>query len=139
MLEGVNLLYTYTETANTWAVAGLWIAFALIAAIAVYAWFLFAKRNTKAHFVVAILTTVLCFGVMIGAFTTQTHEETFYKVTVDKEVSFVEFTYYYEVIGIEGEIYTIKEISHNIPETIPPAPSDTTSPTDSTWDTSAVG
>lgn len=139
MLEGVNLLYTYTETAGVWAVAGLWIAFALVAAVAVYAWFLFSKRNTKAHFVVAILTTILCFGLMIGAFTTQTYEETFYKVTVDKEVSFVEFIYYYEVIDIEGEIYTVKEIPHDIPETIPPAPPEMTSPTDSTWDTSADG
>ena len=139
MLEGVNLLYTYTETAGVWVVAGLWIAFTLIAAAAVYAWFLFSKRSTKAHFVVAILTTILCFGLMIGAFTTQTHEETFYKVTVDKGVSFVEFIYYYEVIDIEGEIYTIKEIPHDIPETIPPAPSETTSPTDSTWDTGADG
>ena len=139
MLEGVNLLYTYTETAGVWVVAGLWIAFTLIAAAAVYAWFLFSKRSTKAHFVVAILTTILCFGLMIGAFTTQTHEETFYKVTVDKEVSFVEFIYYYEVIDTEGEIYTVKEIPHDIPETIPPAPSETTSPTDSTWDTSADG
>lgn len=139
MLEGVNVLYSYTQTTGMWSVWGAWIAFILFAVASVYAWFLVTRCKTKSHLVVALLCTILCFGLMLVAFSTTTETEVLHKVTIEDTVSYVEFTYYYEVVNIEGEIYTIREITHEVSEIIPPAPTETTSPIDPTWDTSAVG
>ena len=137
MLEGVTVLNAYVEV-NAIAVIGLWIAFILFAAASVYGWYLAAKRSTISHFIVAIVVSVLCIGALIGATITPITEETYYQVTIDKEVSFLEFTEFYEVVKVEGHIYTIKEIPHEIPETIPPASDNPTEP-DNTWDPSADG
>ena len=137
MLEGITVLNTYVEV-NAAAAIGLWITFVILAALSVYGWYLAANRHTISHFVVAIITSALCVGALIGATVTPISKETHYQVIIDKEVSFLEFTEFYEVVKVEGEIYTIKEIPHEIPDTIPPASDGPTEP-DSTWDPDAVG
>jgi hypothetical protein len=139
MLEGVNLLYSYTAEVNPWIKWALWIGLAIMAVITLYMWFLAANRQTKSHVVVAIICSLLAIGLMITAFEVDTSKETLHKVTIDYDVSFVEFTYYYEVVNIEGDIYTIREIVQAVPDTIPPAPTETVPTTDPTWSTDAVG
>ena len=139
MLDGVNLLYSYTAEVNPWIKWALWIGLAIMAVITLYMWFLTANRQTKAHVIVAIICTVLAIGLMITAFEVDTSKETLHKVTIDYDVSFVEFTYYYEVVNIEGDIYTIREIVQAVPDTIPPSPTETVPTTDPTWNTDAVG
>ena len=58
--------------------------------------------------IAATVVTVVCF---ITACTLELDRETRYKVTIDHSVSYREFTSYYEVIDVEGEIYTIREIA----------------------------
>ena len=138
MLDGVTLLHTFTNTTGaiwTWV---LWIAFAVLAAATIYFWIVAANRHTMAHLLVALVITLLCFGCLGAAITTAPHTETLYKVTIGPDVSYREFTYYYEVVNIEGEIYTIREIVHNDYTTIPPTPTDNPS-IPPTWSENAVG
>lgn len=137
MLEGVTVLNAYVEV-NAAAVVGLWIAFAMFAILSAYGWYLFIKRHTVSHFITALIVSLLCIGALFGATITPITEETYYQVTIDKEVSFLEFTEFYEVVKVEGQIYTIKEIPHEVPETIPPASNNPIEP-EGTWDPSADG
>ena len=138
MLDGVTLLHTFTSTTGTIWVWLLWIAFAVLAAATVYFWIVAANRRTVVHLLVALVITLLCFSCLGAAITTAPHTETLYKVTIDSNVSYREFTYYYEVVTVEGEIYTIREIIHDDYATIPPAPTeDPTIPP--TWSEDAVG
>ena len=138
MLDGVTLLHTFTSTTGSICVWLLWIAFVALAAATVYFWVVAANRRTMVHLLVALVITLLCFSCLGTAITTAPHTETLYKVTIDPDVSYREFTYYYEVVNVEGEIYTIREIVHDDYDTIPPAPTD--DPTiPPTWSEDAVG
>ena len=138
MLDGVTLLHTFTSTTGAIWVWLLWIAFAALTAATVYFWVVTVNRRTMVHLLVALVITLLCFSCLGAAITTAPHTETLYKVTIDPDVSYREFTYYYEVVNVEGEIYTIREIVHDDYTTIPPAPTD--DPTiPPTWSEDAVG
>ena len=138
MLDGVTLLYTFTNTTGAIWVWLLWIAFAALTAATVYFWVVTVNRRTMVHLLVALVITLLCFSCLGAAITTAPHTETLYKVTIDPDVSYREFTYHYEVVNVEGEIYTIREIVHDDYATIPPAPTD--DPTiPPTWSEDAVG
>lgn len=138
MLDGVTLLHTFTNTTGIGWVWMAWIAFALLTCLTIYCWILTANRRTALHLVIALVATLLCFIGLAVAFGAQPQTETLYKVTIDQSVSYREFTYYYEVVDVEGEIYTIREIIHDDYATIPPAPTDdTTIPP--TWSEGAVG
>ena len=138
MLDGVTLLHTFTSTTGAIWVWVLWIAFAVFAAATVYFWIVTANRRTVAHLLVALVITLLCFSCLGAAITTAPQTETLYKVTIDPDVSYREFTYHYEVVNVEGEIYTIREIVHDDYDTIPPAPTDNPS-IPPTWSEDAVG
>lgn len=122
MLDGVTLLHTFTSTTGAIWVWVLWIAFAVFVTATVYFWIVAANHRTIAHLLVALVITLLCFSSLGAAITTAPHTETLYKVTIDPSVSYCEFTYYYEVVNVEGEIYTIRKIIHDDYDTIPPEP-----------------
>ena len=108
MLDGVTLLHTFTSTTGAIWVWLLWIAFAALTAATVYFWVVTVNRRTMVHLLVALVITLLCFSCLGTAITTASHTETLYKVTIDSNVSYREFTYHYEVVNVEGEIYTIR-------------------------------
>jgi len=131
VLEGVNLLYTFEQTTGIWLVVGVWIGLALLIGSMIYSWIITSKNQTIPHLLISIVVSVMCLGCFIGAVNVHTTTETLHKVTIDNSVSYREFTYYYEVVDVEGEIYTIREI--------PPAPTNEPENTvDPTWDTNAV-
>ena len=138
MLDGITLLYTFTNTTGVGRVWFAWIGVVLLVAATVYCWLLVANRRTMTHLIAALLVTLLCFGSFACALNEKPHSETLYKVTIDQSVSYREFTYYYEVIDVEGEIYTIREIVHDNYETILPAPTEEPTETPS-WSEDAVG
>lgn len=138
MLDGVTLLHTFTNTTGVGWVWAAWIGFALLVALAIYCWVLVTTHRTYGHLTLALVVTLLCLLCLLAAFNAKPHTETLYKVTIDSEVSYREFTYYYEVVNVEGEIYTIREIIHDDYATIPPAPTDDPS-IPPTWSEDAVG
>lgn len=138
MLDGVTLLHTFASTTGAIWVWVAWIGFALLVAATIYFWILVATHRAYGHLICALVVTLLCLLCLLCAFNTKPHTETLYKVTIDPDVSYREFTYYYEVVNVEGEIYTIREIVHDDYATIPPAPTD--DPTiPPTWSEGAVG
>ena len=146
MLDGVTLLHTFEQTTGGWLVVLTWIGFILLALVTVYAWIVTANRRTRLHLIVSLIVTLLCLLCLVGTMNVETKTETLYKVTVDSTVSYREFTYYYEVLDVEGEIYTIREIpeienNETEPVLIKPT-SPITQPTenepDPTWDFSVV-
>lgn len=142
MIDGITLLYSFTETTSPWTFILAWLGFLVLVGASIWLWFLVAHRSTKLHFVVAIVATVLAVITLIYACSLQPTTQLYHKVLIDESVPYREFTYFYEVVDIEGDIYTIKEIPHEIPDNVDPAPSEepTTEPVeDPTWDTSAVG
>ena len=138
MLDGVTLLHTFTSTTGAIWVWVAWIGFALLVAATIYFWILVAAHRTYGHLICALVVTLLCLLCLLCAFNAKPHTETLYKVTIDPSVSYREFTYYYEVVNVEGEIYTIREIVHDDYATIPPAPTDDPS-IPPTWSEDAVG
>lgn len=138
MLDGITLLHTFTNTTRVGWVWAAWIGFALLVALAIYCWVLVTTHRTYGHLTLALVVTLLCLLCLLAAFNAKPHTETLYKVTIDSEVSYREFTYYYEVVNVEGEIYTIREIIHDDYATIPPAPTDDPS-IPPTWSEDAVG
>lgn len=138
MLDGVTLLYTFENTTGAGWVWAAWIALALLVGLTIYCWVLVVNRRTALHLTIGLVTTLLCLCSLICAFNAKPHTETLYKVTIDQSVSYREFTYYYEVVDVEGEIYTIREIIHDDYETIPPAPTEDPS-IPPTWSEDAAG
>lgn len=57
-----------------------------------------------------VVTIVFCVTVMTIVFDAYNTVYTKYKVTIDDSVSFKEFTNRYEVISLDGDIYTVREM-----------------------------
>jgi hypothetical protein len=139
MLDGITLLHTFIHTTGVGWVWFAWIGVVLLVAATIYCWLLTTNRRTMVHLIAALIVTLLCFNCFALALNVKPHSETLYKVTIDQSVSYREFTYHYEVINVEGEIYTIREIVHDNYETIPPAPTEEPTETPPSWSTDAVG
>ena len=110
------------------------IGFVALLILALFCWFCAIKRPIVLIHIVAIVVTIAAVVCLIGAFHATPKTETLYKVTIDSNVSYKDFVQYYEVVEVEGEIYTIREISNN--NNVPTMPTYIIEPT---WDTSAVG
>lgn len=68
---------------------------------------LFAKS-----FLVILMVVIIVFGVNIMTIVFDAYNTVYtkYKVTIDDSVSFKEFTNRYEVISLDGDIYTVREM-----------------------------
>ena len=108
-MEGVTILSVGTTTLGlSWGVA---ILIALAVSLLAFLFFSLTIVDEPIEFfyaaIVAVVITIIGFiPVWISIDTTEVTE---YKVTIDDTVQYVEFTEKYEVIGQEGEIYTIRE------------------------------
>ena len=135
MLDGITILYAYEQTISVALVILIWLGavIGIILTILTIVRICNASRLTGTNclfFLGALSLTIL---LLFGAFacTADVGSKTIYKVTIDENVSYKEFTRLYEVIEVEGEIYTITEI---IQEKEP-----TTATTPTTWNPEAVG
>jgi hypothetical protein len=140
MLDGITLLHTFEHTTGIWTAIGLWVAFALFAILTLYAWVLWVNKRGIKGLAFTLTITLLCILALGFAFATRPTTEILYKVTIDQSVSYRDFTEYYEVVDIEGEIYTIRNISEieKLPMPINPV-ENTITESEPTWDSSAVG
>lgn len=108
MIDGINVLHTFQHTSGLFTSVGLWIVFSVFVLATIYAWILVATRRTRPHVIVAIVVSLLMFGFLFGATHTPVQTETRYKIIIDDDVSYREFTNMYEVLDVEGEIYTVR-------------------------------
>lgn len=117
MLEGINVLNTYEIVNPDWNDAifpAAIFGFITLCGIALTIYILNDAESAKQAFVptmIVILFTLFSMVVSIYDFThlPQNKYQTRYDVIIDDNVTLNEFQSKYEIIKVEGKIYTIKE------------------------------
>lgn len=110
MMEGITILsqsdvYYLTDIAVAHIFPGLIIAFLGILTSLTF----FDSHFTKTGVTVLLIGLVGAASLIAGFCMPQEFSHIQYKVSVDEEVSLIDFTSQYEIINQEGLIFTIKE------------------------------
>ena len=108
-MNGVIILNSYESLTNFDSILLISILCAWSLAVAIVALFALLKYGCDswkefAIFVVCVVLTIVC-----GCLIPEDKYETRYQVTVDNSVSMNEFQNKYEIIEVEGKIYTVRE------------------------------
>lgn len=108
-MDGVIILNSYESLTNFGSIVLISILCAWFFAVAIVALFALLKYGCNswkepAFLVICVVLTIVC-----GCLIPKDKYETRYQVTVDNSVSMNEFQNKYEVIGVEGKIYTVRE------------------------------
>lgn len=107
-MNGVTILNSYeylTNFGSVFVTNVLFIWF-LVAAIAIL--FIFLKHGCDSWKGFALLIVCIALTIVSGCLITEDKYETRYQVTVDDSVSMNEFQDKYEIIEVEGKIYTVR-------------------------------
>lgn len=148
-MEGIRILHTFTDQWTPLLFILFLVLSVLLVGLTIYLSYIAIKNRTdKRLYAIAIgclLATALCF---LGLYCNQGTGGEYYKITIDRSVSYLDFIENYEVISVEGEIYTVKFIgdkNSSIDEAPTPTEDEWVEPTyetetnDETWDPNAVG
>lgn len=108
-MNGVIILNSYESLTNFGSILLMSILCAWFLAAAILALFALLKYGCNswkepAFLVICVVLTIVC-----GCLIPEDKYETHYQVTVDNSVSMNEFQNKYEIIGVEGKIYTVRE------------------------------
>lgn len=105
MIEGVEVLSTCQN--YDWALLVIPILYLIISFLNI----IIASREKRAcRFVIFCVAVFFCV-ILFFKFFNSNHIE--YKVTINDDVPFTEFTEKYEILEKNGNIYTIKEIAES--------------------------
>ena len=111
MLEGIEIL-DKTEILYTSKAAALLCAFSMVAIIvaAITSVATVVAKQIKVAIISAIVFVLFTITIIVSSSFINKPTGTYqYQVTIDKNVSMVEFHEKYEIVDIKGKIYTIKE------------------------------
>lgn len=108
-MNGVIILNSYESLTNFDSILLMSILCAWSLAAAILALFALLKYGCNswkepAFLVICVVLTIVC-----GCLIPEDKYETHYQVTVDNSVSMNEFQNKYEIIEVEGKIYTVRE------------------------------
>ena len=108
-MNGVIILNSYESLTNFNSILLISILCAWFFAVAILALFALLKYGCNswkepAFLVICVVLTIVC-----GCLIPEDKYETRYQVTVDNSVSMNEFQNKYEIIEVEGKIYTVRE------------------------------
>ena len=108
-MDGVIILNSYESLTNFGSILLISILCAWFFAVAIVALFALLKYGCNswkepAFLVICVVLTIVC-----GCLIPEDKYETHYQVTVDNSVSMNEFQNKYEIIEVEGKIYTVRE------------------------------
>jgi hypothetical protein len=109
-MNGVTILNSYEYLINmSNIVVSMFLCMGFIAA-SIVLFITLLKQGFKDSWIESALL-IICVGLAItcGRLAPETKYETLYQVTVDDSVSMNEFQNKYEIIKVEGKIYTVKE------------------------------
>lgn len=108
-MNGVIILNSYESLTNFGSILLTSILFIwfLMAAITVLFAILKYGRNSWKEF--TILVACVALSIVCGCLIPEDEYETHYQVTVDNSVSMNKFQNKYEIIEVEGKIYTVRE------------------------------
>lgn len=109
MLEGIEVLNkTEIMCPPTWALLLLFITM-IVAVIFVFAALIGEKYDLYVAFISLLLLLLIVGSCILCCVLEKPTGKYEYKVTIDDSVSMNEFNERYEIIEVEGRIYTIKE------------------------------
>lgn len=108
-MNGVTILNSYESLTNFGSILSMHILCVWFLAAAVVALFILLKNkcNSWKEFVILIIGGAL--SIICGCLIPEDKYETHYQVTVNDSVSMNEFQDKYEIIEVEGKIYTVRE------------------------------
>lgn len=108
-MNGVIILNSYESLTNFDSILLMSILCAWSLAAAIVALFALVKYGYDSWKEFAILVVCVVLFIVCGCLVPEDKYETRYQVTVDDSVSMNEFQNKYEIIEVEGKIYTIRE------------------------------
>ena len=108
-MDGVIILNSYESLTNFGSILLMSILCAWFLAAAVVALFALLKYGCDSWKEFAILIICVVLAIVCGCLIPEDKYETHYQVTVDNSVSMNEFQNKYEIIEVEGKIYTVRE------------------------------
>ena len=101
-MEGVEILSTIRDTSGLWFGIILFGFLSILCVIGVW-----AEDAVKKKIIAAILSVVCLlsvYGCIYGIYNIKPE----YQVLISDDVGYKEFTEKYEVIGVKGKVYTVK-------------------------------
>ena len=113
-MDGVDILSTSTKVVEAIPDSGMiWIAIGITMSIFVMVGIIVAICKGNASFLVLFLLIGMLVStisaIFTGKLTATSVYETYYKVTIDNNVSMNDFMAKYEIVDHEDKIYTVKE------------------------------
>lgn len=109
-MNGVTILNSYEYLTNSDNIVGsIILCIGFLAASIVIFITLLNHRSRGFGMEFAILIVLVALTITVGCLIPKKKYETRYQVTTDDSVSMNEFQNKYEVIKVEGKIYTVKE------------------------------
>ena len=108
-MDGVIILNSYESLTNFGSILLMSILCAWFLAAAIVALFALLKYGCDSWKEFAILVVCVVLFIVCGCLIPEDKYETHYQVTVDTSVSMNKFQDKYEIIEVEGKIYTIRE------------------------------
>ena len=108
-MDGVIILNSYESLTNFGSILLMSILCAWFLAAAIVALFAFLNYGCDSWKEFAILIICMVLAIVCGCLIPEDKYETHYQVTVDNSVSMNEFQNKYEIIEVEGKIYTVRE------------------------------
>lgn len=108
MIHGIEILSEYTTggTPVAWNVI-----FTILAVLGLIIFLAGCAGEDDGALGVGILVLAISLEMIIIVIFASEPEHTQYKITISDDVNLVEFLEQYEIIDIEGEIYTIREVT----------------------------
>lgn len=108
-MDGVTILNAVEKGGfSIWGVI-VFVLLAVTVCLLLYLFILLAKNDDGAAIPAFMLMTLCCISTIVVGCELWGPTYSEYKVIIDESVSFAEFTGKYEVVGQEGEIYTVVE------------------------------
>lgn len=108
-MNGVIILNSYESLTNFGSILLMSILCAWSLAAAIVELFALLKYGCDSWKEFAILVVCVVLFIVCGCLIPEDKYETHYQVTVDDSVSMNEFQSKYEIIEVEGKIYTVRE------------------------------
>ena len=108
-MDGVTILNSYEHLTNFGSILLMSILCVWFLAVAIVALFALLKYGCDSWKEFAILIICVALSIVCGCLIPEKKYETHYQVTVDDSVSMNEFQNKYEIIEVEGKIYTVRE------------------------------
>lgn len=107
-MEGVDIVNIIQNYDYTWGIYGPAIIVGLLGIFSILVGFIYFREDGGMACVAIFLGAVLLFAGLYGsANITEIPSDVYYQVIIDEDVNMKDFTKKYDIIEVQGEIYTV--------------------------------